>query len=59
MNDDCDPRRTLDAALADLYEKFDSIPESSIETRARLERMITVLEGEIMDRVTRLLAPYS
>ena len=54
-----DTLRTMDQALADLYNKFDRIPEASIETRFDLERMINTLEAEIDDRGTRVLARYS
>lgn len=54
-----DTPRTMDEALADLYDKFDSIPAASIDTRLDLERMINALEAEIHDRGARVLAWYS
>jgi hypothetical protein len=49
----------MDQALADLYNKFDRIPEASIDARFDLERMINALEAEIHDRGARVLARYS
>lgn len=54
-----DTCRTIDVALVGLYEKIDRVPEDSIESRLKLERMIEVLEAEITDRAARMLARYS
>jgi hypothetical protein len=58
MSMDLDTRRTLDVALADLYDKFDRTPEKSGDTRRALDRMTRDLEAEIVERCSLALPRY-
>ena len=53
MSKDPDTCRTLDRALADLYDKLDRTPGESTDTRRKLDRMISALEDEKTDRLER------